>query len=45
MKPKWEILGIDHIQELPAVKWKLLNISHMDSKKHKMSLKKLYDYL
>jgi hypothetical protein len=30
--------GIDH---LPAVKWKLLNISRMDGKKHRSAILKL----
>lgn len=43
--PNWELLGIDHIEDLPAVKWKLLNINRMDLKKHKQALQRLRDYL
>ena len=45
MQPDWELLGLENIKDLPSVKWKLLNISRMDSKKHKMALEKLKSYL
>ncbi len=31
--PKWELLELDHVKELPAVKWKLLNVAKMPSEK------------
>jgi len=43
--PQWELIGIDHVKDLPAVKWKLKNINQMDIKKHREAVKKLRDYL
>jgi len=31
--PDWEHLGIPHIERLPSVRWKLLNLDKMDKKK------------
>ncbi len=39
--PKWELLGLKDIDLLPAVKWKLFNISRMDRKKLKVAISKL----
>jgi hypothetical protein len=33
------------IEDLPAVKWKLINIKRMDKKKHKKAPEKLSHYL
>ncbi len=43
--PRWELLGIEGIENLPAVKWKLLNIARMSPRKHKKAVQKLRDYL
>lgn len=43
--PLWDLIEFEGIKDLPAVKWKLLNISRMDSKKHREALHKLRDYL
>ena len=43
--PQWELIEIDHVKDLPAVKWKLHNISQMDANKHKKALRKLRDHL
>jgi hypothetical protein len=32
-KPEWELLGIPHVEQLPAVQWRLLNLAKADSKK------------
>jgi hypothetical protein len=32
-KPEWELLGIPHIEKLPAVQWKTQNLAAMDPKK------------
>lgn len=32
-KPEWELLGIPHIEKLPAVQWKMKNLEAMDPKK------------
>ena len=43
-KPKWDLLGLTGVEDLPAVKWKLINIKRMDKKKHKKALEKLRNY-
>ena len=40
-EPQWELLGLDGIDLLPAVKWKLLNISRMGRTKHESAIRKL----
>ncbi len=44
-QPLWNLLEIEGIKDLPAVKWKLLNISRMDPTKHRKAVHKLRDYL
>jgi len=44
-KPEWDLLGLTGVEELPAVKWKLMNIKKMEKKKHKKALEKLRNYL
>ena len=44
-QPLWDLLEIEGIEALPAVKWKLLNILNMDPTKHKKAVHKLRDYL
>lgn len=39
--PEWALLGIDGIKELPAVKWKLMNLGKMSMEKHAQALQKL----
>jgi len=39
--PKWDLLGIKGAQDMPAVKWKLANISKMSDEKHKKAVHKL----
>jgi predicted nucleotidyltransferase component of viral defense system len=43
--PQWDLIGIEGVENLPAVKWKLLNISRMNPSKHKKAVHKLRDYL
>ena len=43
--PRWDLLALEGIENLPAVKWKLLNIGKMDSSKHQKAVHKLRDYL
>jgi len=45
VKPEWDLLGLTGVEDLPAVKWKLMNIKSMDKKKHKKALEKLRNYL
>ena len=44
-RPMWDLLGLEGIEKLPAVKWKLLNIGKMNPSKHKQAINKLRDYL
>lgn len=43
--PMWELLGVDGIQNMPAIKWKLYNISKMNPLKHKEMVNKLRQFL
>jgi predicted nucleotidyltransferase component of viral defense system len=43
--PRWDLLGIEGVENLPAVKWKLVNIGRMNPSKHKKAVHKLRDYL
>ena len=40
-EPDWDILGINHIKELPAIQWKLQNLAKMEKSKHKTAVDKL----
>jgi predicted nucleotidyltransferase component of viral defense system len=39
--PKWSLLGLEGIERLPAIQWKLMNIQKMRKKKHAEYLEKL----
>lgn len=39
--PKWQLMPFDHIQDLPAVQWKLANIAKMSKGKHETAVGKL----
>jgi len=28
-KPEWDLLGLTDVEDLPAVKWKLMNMDHL----------------
>lgn len=43
--PQWDMIGLEGVQNLPAVQWKLLNIGRMAPAKHQQALRKLRDYL
>jgi len=43
-QPVWGLLELEALKDLPAVKWKLLNISKMDPAKHRKTAYKLSDY-
>ena len=43
--PQWDLIGVEGVQNLPAVQWKLLNIGRMAPSKHQQALRKLRDYL
>ena len=40
-EPEWDLLEIDHLNQLPSIRWKLINIRKMDSAKHKSTLDRL----
>lgn len=44
-EPAWDLLGLAGIENLPAVKWKILNIKNMPPTKHKKAFEKLRAYL
>jgi hypothetical protein len=44
-QPRWDLLDLEGIKDLPAVKWKLLNIARMDPSKHQEAVRNLRDYL
>lgn len=33
-KPNWSLLGLEGVSELPAIKWKQINLSKMPDEKH-----------
>lgn len=41
LEPDWVLLGLDGVKDLPAVKWKLLNLEKMPKVKHRQALEKL----
>lgn len=45
MKPEWDLLGLDHIEKLPAVQWKLINLKKMEESKRKEAVDKLKSIL
>jgi predicted nucleotidyltransferase component of viral defense system len=44
-KPKWDLLGLDNVDKLPSVHWKLFNLNKMKADKHKEAYEKLKRYL
>ena len=40
-EPEWTAMGIDHLQKLPAIQWKLVNIKKMDTGKRDTAFAKL----
>ena len=40
-QPDWALLGLDHIDKLPAVRWKLHNLSKMPADKHAEAVRQL----
>jgi predicted nucleotidyltransferase component of viral defense system len=39
--PKWELIPIPILKKMPGVQWKLLNLSKMETHKHKQAIEKL----
>ncbi len=44
-EPEWDRLGIEHLDQFPALKWKLINVRKMDPDKHKKALGRLIQIL
>lgn len=44
-KPDWSLLGIDNVDQLPAVKWKLRNLEAMNTEKHRTAYNRLKQVL
>lgn len=44
-EPDWDLLSINHLVQLPALQWKLINIRKMDESNHTVSLEKLKSIL
>ena len=40
-EPDWALLGLEGVSELPAIKWKQINLAKMSENKHKLALEKL----
>lgn len=40
-EPDWSLLQLSGVSELPAIKWKQVNLSNMSDEKHKLALEKL----
>lgn len=40
-KPEWGLLGIPHVEKLPAVQWRLQNLAKMDPKKREQLIENL----
>jgi hypothetical protein len=45
MKPEWELLEINGIEDLPSVQWKLIKLMKMKPDKHKQAFENLREYL
>ncbi|NPA82656.1 MAG: nucleotidyl transferase AbiEii/AbiGii toxin family protein [Epsilonproteobacteria bacterium] len=44
-RPNWSLLPFEGIENLPSIKWKMLNLAKMESAKRKEAVKKLADVL
>jgi len=40
-RPRWELLGLPGADELPSVRWKLLNLERMDATRHSVATARL----
>ncbi|MES9874135.1 MAG: nucleotidyl transferase AbiEii/AbiGii toxin family protein [Candidatus Sedimenticola sp. 6PFRAG7] len=43
--PRWELLDLPHVEQLPAVRWKMMNLEKMSVAKHQASYQKLQGLL
>jgi predicted nucleotidyltransferase component of viral defense system len=44
-EPDWALLGLEGVSDLPAIKWKQINLSKMSEDKHAQAYKKLTDVI
>jgi len=44
-KPEWKLLGIEGIENMPAVRRRLMNLEGLNLEKHKVAYNKLKEYL
>ena len=44
-KPDWSLLGLQGVSELPAIKWKQINLAKMTDDKHRLAVDKLKSVL
>lgn len=44
-EPDWTLLNLERVNNLPAIKWKLINLAKMPDDKHKQASEKLKDIL
>jgi predicted nucleotidyltransferase component of viral defense system len=44
-EPDWGLLNLDDVSDLPAIKWKQINLAKMPDDKHKLALEKLKEVL
>ena len=44
-KPDWSLLGLKRVSELPAIKWKQINLAKMTDDKHRLAVDKLKSVL
>ena len=45
MTPDWTLLGLEGIESMPAIKWKMLNLKKMKPASHRKAYEKLENYL
>jgi hypothetical protein len=45
LQPNWTLLGLDGVELLPAVQWKLQNLAQMPKNKHQLAIQKLKQVL
>ena len=44
-EPDWGLLNLDDVSDLPAIKWKQINLAKMPDDKHKLALERLKEVL
>ena len=44
-EPEWGLLNLGNVSDLPAIKWKQINLAKMPEDKHKLALEKLKEVL